>query len=170
MRWKPSSKSFRTHHVYNYFRDYDPATGRYVQSDPIGLRGGLNTYSFAFSNPITYFDPFGLKTCGSTPLQDRAISDNPLGYKFSGCCAAHDNCYGDCFTRETKGFCDSQFLKCMRESCEGLDLPNRIACRRLADIYYTGVDWGGGDAFYSARNPYRGFRGAGSVFGSSRFR
>ena len=29
---------------YNYFRDYDPSTGRYVQSDPTGLQGGLDTY------------------------------------------------------------------------------------------------------------------------------
>jgi RHS repeat-associated protein len=45
---------------YNYFRDYDSQTGRYVESDPVGIRGGMNTYSYANQNPLSYWDPNGL--------------------------------------------------------------------------------------------------------------
>jgi RHS repeat-associated protein len=44
---------------YNYFRDYDPLKGRYIESDPIGMRGGINTYLYAGANPIISIDPFG---------------------------------------------------------------------------------------------------------------
>jgi RHS repeat-associated protein len=45
---------------YNYFRDYDPSTGRYVQSDPIGWGGGVSTYGYVGANPATSVDPLGL--------------------------------------------------------------------------------------------------------------
>ena len=46
--------------LYNYFRDYNPKTGRYIESDPIGLLGGINTYSYTLNNPLSYIDPLGL--------------------------------------------------------------------------------------------------------------
>jgi len=46
---------------YNYFRTYDPGTGRYVESDPIGLEGGLNTFGYVAQNPTKYTDYFGLE-------------------------------------------------------------------------------------------------------------
>jgi RHS repeat-associated protein len=45
---------------YNYFRDYDPVTGRYVQSDPIGLIAGQNTYGYVRGRPMKRSDPYGL--------------------------------------------------------------------------------------------------------------
>jgi len=44
----------------NYFRTYDPALGRYLQSDPIGLAGGLSTFSYVGGRPMTSIDTFGL--------------------------------------------------------------------------------------------------------------
>jgi RHS repeat-associated protein len=45
--------------TYNMMRDYDPSLGRYIQSDPIGLEGGINSFSYAESNPINGVDLLG---------------------------------------------------------------------------------------------------------------
>ena len=49
-----------TNHHYNHHRDYESTTGRYLQSDPIGLYGGLNTYLYGNADPLFYVDPHGL--------------------------------------------------------------------------------------------------------------
>jgi uncharacterized protein RhaS with RHS repeats len=57
----------------NYFRDYDPQTGRYVESDPIGLKAGINTYSYVRDNPTMYRDLFGLQASTGDNAVDRLI-------------------------------------------------------------------------------------------------
>ena len=78
---------------YNYFRDYDPGTGRYVESDPIGLGGGNNTYLYTTANPLLLIDPEGLfppifrwRTCNAE--EKRACinyCDEVIGRPFESC-------------------------------------------------------------------------------------
>jgi RHS repeat-associated protein len=90
---------------YNVSRSYDATSGRYLESDPIGLRGGISTYSYTYSSPLTYFDsmgtnpgvaalPFALD--GGMPLALSpvgAVTAGAVGGYFIG--SAIDDVYGD---------------------------------------------------------------------------
>ncbi len=64
LRFPGQYYEYQTGYHYNWMRDYDPRTGRYLQADPIGLAGGLARYVYALANPMTYVDPTGLDTWG----------------------------------------------------------------------------------------------------------
>ena len=119
---------------YNYFRDYAPSTGRYVQSDPIGLAGGLNTYGYVDQNPIIGIDPRGLvklygSWCGPDwtggfrksyneldAIQRKAVL--PPVDDLDQCCQSHDITYASC--RE-KYPCDPEARKkCFKEADRNL--------------------------------------------------
>jgi RHS repeat-associated protein len=83
LRFPGQYADLETGYYHNGFRDYDPSLGRYLQSDPFGLIGGLNTYLYAEGRPTTLVDPFGaasrsyIDNNGNIHTFDQ---DTPAGY------------------------------------------------------------------------------------------
>jgi RHS repeat-associated protein len=137
---------------YNWNRYYDPAIGRYLTTDPLGIqKEEVNLFLYVKANPIRNIDNTGLLTCGSG-RNEPFVPDNPFGFGFSDCCQQHDDCYGTCGAEKTQ--CDDNFEQCMINSCisEGQGRPLRQAlCRSWARRYSWWVRNAGGSAFENAQ-------------------
>lgn len=117
----PGNTSVPRRRHYNYFRDYDPSVGRYIESDPIGLRGGVNTYAYVVSNPLALIDPEGLVGGTTESCEWYAMRCAQSGGKsFYYCKAAPSAC------RYTP---DSNWTRCVRQCLQDFDR----ACSRNVD-------------------------------------
>jgi RHS repeat-associated protein len=125
-----------TNLAYNFYRDFDSSRGRYLQSDPIGLVGGTNTYAFVDSRPLVANDFFGLSpTCGTGNIGAR-ITPNMY---FTPCCGDHDDCYDDCKNLPSKDTCDREFNNCTLRQCVNRWIAVKFACEYFAVVYATSM-------------------------------
>lgn len=103
--------------VQNWFRDYDPALGRYGRGDPIGLAGGMNLYRYADNDPLTNSDPFGLDV--TVCFYSKGVTH--IGYGVGG-------------ERDTMGFYPRKFLPMypgeIRGDPKASDEPR--ACKKIS--------------------------------------
>jgi RHS repeat-associated protein len=116
---------------YNYFRDYDPTLGRYIQSDPIGLDGGVNTYVYANLNPTINTDPKGLESCSYYDTLCKNSKD----------CNGNEDCYACNARKCCESFEDNRANNCTRDclirsdrQCSKLSGQARSDCRYNAHV------------------------------------
>jgi len=116
----------------NWHRDYKPEVGRYISEDPIGLKGGINKFSYVNNNPVNYTDALGLKEgCGPFGI---AL---PVYTEIHNCCVDHDRCYKNCDKSKCK--CDTEFCDCMERNCNTLPLEKRVICLKIAEDFCGAV-------------------------------
>jgi RHS repeat-associated protein len=135
---------------YNYYRDYDPEVGRFVQSDPIGLAGGASTYAYADQSPLEASDPSGLFSVYARQLY---TGEWQFAFRFRQACVLGDSPvdYLD------RGFQRIPYLGKVRRRQVKFERPtgdadasSKCACRAfdsvLEGLFYS-KGWGTGDRY-----------------------
>jgi len=117
---------------YNVHRWYMPDWGRYSQSDPIGLRGGLNLFNYANANPCRWVDPTGWFSEGQIKGSCRCGGLDPTAIAKE----VHEKCMNLSF------IIDSAIRDCVQDRCDG---TGRIKCKTTGDCESSdpgSVTWG----------------------------
>jgi RHS repeat-associated protein len=126
--------------AYNWHRHYDATIGRYVQADPIGLRGGKNLFSYVNQNPLAYTDADGLEAIAAMSRYGWGL-DPAEGPQLECAWAAFRANFSDMTTANTVG-ADKYFhckANCAASKCG--DFGRRQACfisdaREFTDDYF----------------------------------
>ncbi|MBK7657952.1 MAG: RHS repeat-associated core domain-containing protein [Betaproteobacteria bacterium] len=134
---------------YNYFRDYEPSIGRYVESDPVGLSGGLNSYQYAQGNPILLVDQWGLKASGGSGGTTDNSRPNPcILDQTSSCKVLWERCeVRPCGSTSPNKSLPGAMVRNYRERCQRI-----LTCLP----FFEDVDTGPCPWAPSTSNPWRG--------------
>jgi RHS repeat-associated protein len=106
---------------YNYYRDYAPEIGRYIESDPIGLAGELNTFGYVRADPIGRADPLGLQSLAACANPANALACAEAGIIPGAGLAA-----GNAINQSQSGTSSSS-----SEECSDCDPPVGTQCQTV---------------------------------------
>jgi RHS repeat-associated protein len=131
----------------NWFRDFEPATGRYSQPDPSGLNGGINAYGYVHSNPLNSIDPDGLNALTipwwiETPLEVvGTCTVTTVGVVGVGAMLmAFPNSTSVCDTRDKPPECrNDDDDRCRKATIEARDRYHKLMAKRIPQFQSGGI-------------------------------